>query len=72
MKIILFLIISAIFVFMNNLFAQVPEKIYGKNKVLKPNEYYMQQMELWKVEIEKDSLNADACIIIIERAETHI
>jgi hypothetical protein len=60
MKIILFLIISAIFVFMNNLFAQVPEKIYGKNKVLKPNEYYMQQMELWKVEIEKDSLNADA------------
>lgn len=60
MKIILFLIISAIFVFMNNLFAQVPEKIYGKNKVMKPNEFYMQQMELWKVEIEKDSLNADA------------
>jgi hypothetical protein len=60
MKQILFLILGAIFVFTNSLFAQVPEKIYGKNKVLKPNEYYLQQMELWKLEIEKDSLNADA------------
>ncbi len=40
--------------------AQTPEKIYGKNKILKPNEYYLQQMDLWKVEIEKDSSNADA------------
>lgn len=39
---------------------RVPEKIYGKNKILKPNEYYLQQMELWKLEIEKDSMNADA------------
>lgn len=40
--------------------AQTPEKIYGKNKVLKPNEYYLQQIELWKLEVERNSKNADA------------
>jgi hypothetical protein len=39
---------------------QVPEKIYGKNKVLKPNEYYLQQMDLWEKEIDKNPENADA------------
>jgi hypothetical protein len=41
-------------------FAQKPEKIYGKNQVLKTNEYYLQQMDLWKKETEKDPKNADA------------
>lgn len=41
-------------------FAQVPEKIYGKNKVLKTNDYYLQQMELWRKEVDKDPKNADA------------
>src|SRR3954462_15205273 len=39
---------------------KIPEKIYGKNKVLKSNEYYLEQMELWKKEIDKDPKNADA------------
>ncbi len=38
----------------------LPEKIYGKNKVLKPNEYFLRQMDLWGREIEKNSKNADA------------
>jgi hypothetical protein len=42
--------------------AQQPEKIYGKNKVLKSNEYYLLQMELWKKETEKDPKNANAWI----------
>lgn len=50
-----FLLISPLY-----LSAQVPEKIYGKNKVLKPNEYYLEQMELWKLEVNKDLRNADA------------
>jgi len=60
MKRNIFLVLCAIFVFGNSLFSQVPEKIYGKNKVLKPNEYYLLQMNLWQKEIQKDSLNADA------------
>lgn len=40
--------------------AQKPEKIYGKNRVLKTNEYYLQQMELWKKETDKDPKNAEA------------
>lgn len=40
--------------------AQKPERIYGKNQVLKTNDYYLQQMELWKKETEKDPANADA------------
>lgn len=43
-----------------NAAAQKPEKIYGKNKVLKPNEYYLEQMPLWKKEIENNPKNADA------------
>lgn len=39
---------------------QVAEKIYGKNKVLKPNEYYLQQIVLWKKETDKDPKNSDA------------
>ncbi len=40
--------------------AQVAEKIYGKNKVLKPNSYYLNQLELWKIETEKNPTNPDA------------
>lgn len=43
-----------------NLTAQVPEKIYGKNKVLKSNDYYLEQIALWKKEVEKNPKNADA------------
>jgi hypothetical protein len=43
-----------------HLSGQNPQKIYGKNKVMKPNEYYLEQMGLWKLEVEKDPLNADA------------
>lgn len=39
---------------------QVAEKIYGKNKILKSNEYYLEQVELWKKELEKEKKNADA------------
>lgn len=41
-------------------FAQKPEKIYGYAKVSKSNEYYLEQIELWKKEISKNSKNADA------------
>lgn len=41
-------------------YAQQPEEIYGKNKVLKTNEYYLQQLDLWKKETDKDSQNANA------------
>lgn len=41
-------------------FAQKPEKIYGKNIVLKSNDYYLQQKELWKAETQKNPKNADA------------
>lgn len=61
MKQIIFHITAILFVVSTQKsLAQTPEKIFGKNKVLKPNEYYLQQMELWKQEIEKDSLNANA------------
>jgi hypothetical protein len=61
MKNILFVLTIIIFIVsVQSMMAQSPEKIYGKNKVLKPNEYYLQQMDLWKVEIDKDPLNADA------------
>lgn len=43
-----------------NALAQAPEKIYGKNKVLRPNEYYLQQIPLWKKEVDKNPKNADA------------
>lgn len=56
------LLLSSILVFGSiiNSNAQIPEKIYGKNKVLKPNEYYIQQLELWKTEVNKNPKNADA------------
>ena len=61
MKNSLFLLISILFAVMNiNALAQTPEKIYGKNKVLKPNEYYLQQIPLWKKEVDKNPKNADA------------
>jgi len=40
--------------------AQTPEKIYGKNKVLKTNDYYLQQKDLWKKEVDINPKNADA------------
>lgn len=61
MKYFLVLLLSIVFAFKNaNILAQVPEKIYGKNKVLKSNEYYLQQIPLWKSEIDKNPKNADA------------
>lgn len=61
MKQIVILLLGIIFVFeKSNLTAQNPEKIYGKNKVLKPNEYYLEQIPLWKTELEKNPKNADA------------
>jgi hypothetical protein len=61
MKNILFLLTTVLFVAMNiNALAQTLEKIYGKNKVLKPNEYYLKQIPLWKKEVDKNPRNADA------------
>ncbi|MFT5834103.1 MAG: hypothetical protein ACI97N_001737 [Cognaticolwellia sp.] len=37
-----------------------PEKIYRITEVQKSGEYYIQQHELWKNELEKDKTNADA------------
>ncbi|MCW3084735.1 MAG: hypothetical protein JWP12_2101 [Bacteroidetes bacterium] len=59
-KYLFFLFLFSMMIITGNTFAQVPEKIYGKNRVLKPNEYYLEQMELWKKEVDKDPKNADA------------
>jgi hypothetical protein len=40
--------------------AQKPEHIYGKNRILKSNDYYLEQMELWEKETKKDPKNANA------------
>lgn len=37
-----------------------PEKIYRITEVQKSGEYYIQQYELWKVELEKDKTNENA------------
>jgi hypothetical protein len=42
------------------LYAQQPEPIFGKNKMLHSNEYYLEQKALWKKETEKDPKNANA------------
>ena len=61
MKNILFLLTSVLcIVITTNSLAQTPQKIYGKNKVLKSNEYYLQQIPLWKIEVDKNPKNADA------------
>ncbi|MES2760802.1 MAG: hypothetical protein V4677_01295 [Bacteroidota bacterium] len=61
MKNILFFLTSVLFVVMTtNSLGQTPEKIYGKNKLLKPNEYYLQQIPLWKKQVDKNPKNADA------------
>ena len=57
---ILFLIGFFLFITIKGASAQVPEKIYGKNRVLKTNEYYLQQRDLWKKEVDKNPENADA------------
>lgn len=44
----------------NNAIAQKAEPIYGKNRVLKSNDYYLEQMELWKKEIDKNPKDANA------------
>jgi hypothetical protein len=59
-KIPAFLLLFSILQCAEHVSAQQPEKIYGKNKVLKTNEYYLQQMELWKKEVDKDPGNAAA------------
>ncbi|MCW3101836.1 MAG: hypothetical protein JWO09_276 [Bacteroidetes bacterium] len=55
-----FLIVFSLLVCIKNAAAQKPEKVYGKNRALRTNEYYLQQMELWKKELEKDPKNAEA------------
>lgn len=61
MKNILFILTSFLVVFISTkTMAQTPEKIYGKNKVLKPNDYYLHQIPLWKKEVEENPKNADA------------
>lgn len=61
MKNILFLLANILFIISTQgALAQIPEKIYGKNKVLKSNEYYLQQIPLWKNEVDKNPENADA------------
>lgn len=42
------------------IFGQTPEKIVSIADVCKPNEYYIQQAELWKKVLDKDKKNADA------------
>lgn len=44
----------------NNAIAQKAEPIYGKNRVLKSNDYYLEQMELWKKEVDKNPKDANA------------
>ncbi|MGV3630519.1 MAG: hypothetical protein ACO1O6_04915 [Bacteroidota bacterium] len=41
-------------------YGQKPEKIYGKNRVLKTNEYFLQQSALWKKETDKNPKDPDA------------
>lgn len=52
--------------------AQKPEKIYGKNRVLKTNDYYLQQTELWKKETEKNPGDANAWLNYYRASRTHI
>lgn len=40
--------------------AQKPEKTYSITRLLKSNEYYLEQSKLWHREIEKNKKNADA------------
>lgn len=44
----------------SNTFAQKAEKIYSHAQVKKTNDFYVQQIDLWKKELEKDKTNADA------------
>lgn len=41
-------------------FTQKAEKIYSIVRVMKPNNYYLEQIALWKKEIDKNPKNADA------------
>jgi len=56
----IFLAVVCLLLGMKKAAAQKPEKIYGKNRALRTNEYYLQQKELWKKELEKDPKNAEA------------
>lgn len=40
--------------------AQKAETVYSHAHVIKPNEFYLEQIRLWKKELEKDKTNADA------------
>lgn len=40
--------------------AQKAEQIYSHAQVVKPNEFYIQQIALWKKELDKDKTNANA------------
>lgn len=44
----------------NLLNAQSPEPVFGIAKQQKPTEWYIQQAQLWKREVEKNNLNAEA------------
>ncbi|MFK7949428.1 MAG: formylglycine-generating enzyme family protein [Saprospiraceae bacterium] len=61
MKNISILILSLFFA--NAVFAETnpkPEKIYRITEIQKSGEYYIEQYELWKAEVEKDKTNEDA------------
>ncbi|MBL7712677.1 MAG: hypothetical protein JNL13_09445, partial [Chitinophagaceae bacterium] len=40
--------------------AQQAEQIYSHAQVVKPNEFYIRQIALWKKELDKDKTNANA------------
>jgi hypothetical protein len=41
-------------------FAQQAERMYGKNRVLKTNAYYLEQLRLWEKKVHDDPADADA------------
>lgn len=50
-----------LFCFINSFtLAQKPEKIYSHAQVRKTNDFYLQQIDLWRKVIEKDNKNAEA------------
>ncbi len=69
---IIFTLLLTLLLYATNMQAQVPEKIYGKNKVMKPNEYYIQQLGLWKKEVDSNPKMQMHGSIIIAQAETLI
>lgn len=46
--------------FFSSTLAQKPEKIYSHAQVRKANDFYLQQIDLWRKVLEKDNKNAEA------------